>query len=223
LARGLKWGKPSLNLSVYVILDEKFLTQENTQELVEAVIAGGATVIQYRAKKKSAKDIYNTALVIRSITKKHHIPFIVNDRPDIALAVGADGVHIGQKDLPPQVVRKLIGERAILGMSTHTLSEVAGATKLKELSYISFGPVFPTKTKENAGAPVGTEKLCKAVKLSSLPVVVVGGINFENIHSVLTCSPAGVAVAGAILSSENPEESTKALRREVEKATKLGK
>ena len=186
-----------IDLSLCVITDERFLDVSNICEAVERAILGGATVVQYRAKKKTAKEMYEEALKVREVTRRHHVPFIVNDRLDLALAVKADGVHVGQDDLPVDAVRTITGKEFILGLSTHNLGQVRKANEEKLVDYIGFGPVFPTTTKENPDPVTGVEALCEAVRISELPVVAIGGINEKNIDEVLKCRPAGVAVVRA--------------------------
>jgi thiamine-phosphate pyrophosphorylase len=201
-----------IDLSLYVITDERFLNVFNIFESVERAILGGATVVQYRAKKKTAKEMYEEALIVREVTRRHHVPFIVNDRLDLALAIKADGVHVGQDDLPVDAVRTIAGKEFILGLSTHNLGQVRKANEEKLADYIGFGPVFPTTTKENPDPVTGVEALCEAVRISELPVVAIGGINEKNIDEVLKCRPAGVAVVRAAFEKGDPYENVLRLK-----------
>jgi len=205
-----------IDLSLYAITDERFLNPFNLYEAVERAIFGGVTVVQYRAKKKTAKEMFEEALIVREVTKHHQIPFIVNDRLDIALAVKADGVHLGQGDLPVDVAREIGGSYFIIGLSTHNLKEVRRASEERIADYIGFGPVFPTNTKENPDPVTGIEKLCEAVKESKLPVVAIGGINTDNVEEVLRCKPDGVAVVRGIFEKGDPFENAKLLREMIE-------
>ncbi|ADU96565.1 thiamine phosphate synthase [Thermovibrio ammonificans] len=190
---------------LYGITDERFLNPFNIVEAVERAILGGAKVIQYRAKRKSAREMYEEALLVREATRNHDAVFIVNDRLDLALAVEADGVHLGQSDLPFELVKGIAGEEFIVGLSTHNLEQVREANEKKEfLDYIGFGPVFPTTTKENPDPVTGVELLCRAVELSELPVVAIGGINPSNLEDVCRCKPAGVAVVRALFEKGDP-------------------
>ncbi len=207
--------KNSIDLSLYVITDERFLDSSNIYEAVEKAILGGATVVQYRAKKKTTKEMYQEALLVREITRRHNIPFIVNDRLDLALAVKADGVHVGQEDLPVEVIRKLVGEEFIVGLSTHNINQVREANKKGITDYLGFGPIFPTTTKENPDPVTGIEALCSAVKESKIPIVAIGGINKENIKPVISCRPAGVAVVRAAFENGNPYLNVKALKEKL--------
>jgi len=202
-----------LDLSLYVITDERFLNIFNIFEAVERAILGGATVVQYRAKKKSSREMYEEALLVREATKLHQVPFIVNDRLDLALAVGADGVHVGQEDLPVDAIRQIVGDEFIVGLSTHNLEQVKEANREKLASYIGFGPVFPTTTKEKPDPVTGIESLCRAVEVSELPVVAIGGIFVDNVREICSCKPSGVAVVRAVFEKGDPYENAKELRK----------
>ncbi len=208
--------KSSLDLSLYVITDERFLNVFNIFEAVERAILGGATIVQYRAKKKNSREMYEEALLVREATKLHQVPFIVNDRLDLALAVGADGVHVGQEDLPVDAIRQIVGREFIVGLSTHNLSQVREANREKLADYIGFGPVFPTTTKENPDPVTGVEDLCRVVEESELPVVAIGGIFADNVKEVCSCKPAGIAVVRAVFESGDPYENAKNLRKSIE-------
>jgi thiamine-phosphate pyrophosphorylase len=203
---------------LYAITDERFLNPFNIFEAVEQAILGGASVVQYRAKKKTSREMYEEALLVREATKAHDALFIVNDRLDLALAVEADGVHLGQEDLPVEVVKGIAGEEFIVGLSTHNLEQLKEANEKKEfIDYVGFGPVFPTTTKENPDPVVGVEQLCAAVRLSELPVVAIGGINASNLEEVCACKPQCVAVVRAIFEEGDPYENARRLSELLEK------
>ncbi|RUM46610.1 MAG: thiamine phosphate synthase [Hydrogenothermus sp.] len=197
---------------LYAITDENLLKEDFTKK-VEKALKSGVDIIQYRAKKKDAKDMIEEAIALKKLCIKYDVPLIINDRVDIALAVDADGVHVGQEDIPVLYVRKLIGNNKILGLSTKNLKHVEEANKLP-VDYIGFGSIFPTNTKEDAKV-AGLEKLKKAVKISLQPVVAIGGINENNIDEVLKTGCSGVAVVSAIFAGENIEENTKNLKEKV--------
>ena len=182
-------------------------------EITEKALEGGVDVVQYRAKRKEIRIFYEEAKVVNSVCKKYGVPFIVNDRVDIALAVGADGVHVGDKDLHPLIVRRIVGKNFIIGFSTHSLSEVLSANGLVGIvDYLGFGPIFHTKTKEDARKPVGTEKLEKVLRISKLPVVAIGGINIYNVEEVIAKKPFGIAVSSGIYLGD-PYENAKKLKK----------
>jgi len=211
--RELPAEKPFL----YAITDERFLNVFNIYEAVERAILGGAKVIQYRAKKKTTREMLQEALLVREATKHHDALFIVNDRLDLALAVEADGVHLGQDDLPVEYAREIAGKDFIVGLSTHNLEQVEEANRKREfIDYIGFGPVFPTTTKENPDPVTGIENLCRATEVSQLPVVAIGGIFRENIREVARCGVSGIAVVRAVFEKGDPYENARELVGELE-------
>ena len=197
---------------LYAITDEHLLKEDFTKK-VEKALKSGVDIIQYRAKKKDAKDMIEEAIALKKLRIKYNVPLIINDRIDIALAIDADGVHVGQEDIPVLYVRKLIGNNKILGLSTKNLNHVEEANKLP-VDYIGFGSIFPTNTKENAKV-AGLEKLKKAVEISLQPVIAIGGINENNIDEVLKTGCSGVAIVSAIFAGENIEENTKNLKEKI--------
>lgn len=147
------------------------------------MIESGIKVVQYREKEKSLGEKYRECLEIREMTARLGVTFIVNDHADLALMVGADGVHLGQDDLPPGKVRELVGDEMIIGLSTHSPAQ-AGAAARSGVDYIGVGPIFSTRTKKDVCAPVGLEYLDFVVKNIALPFVAIGGIKEHNIAAV---------------------------------------
>jgi thiamine-phosphate pyrophosphorylase len=192
---------PRVFQGLCLITDRK-AGQRTTEEMVQAALKSGARWIQYREKEKTRREIYREALQLRDVTRQFGGLFIVNDHADIALAVDADGVHLGQDDLPLREARKIMGNR-IIGISTHSLSEAIGAAE-GGADYIGFGPVFPTVTKD-AGTPKGAAMLRDIKKEVSIPVVAIGGISLENLPEVLASGADAVAVASAILRGDISE------------------
>lgn len=198
----------NLDLSLYLVTDksddvEKFL------KTIEEAIKGGVSVVQIREKTADTLDFYNLALKVKEITSKYNVPLIINDRVDIALAIDADGVHVGQSDMPCDVTRRLIGEDKILGISAATVEEAQKAEK-DGADYIGTGAVFPTATKDDAPS-VTKEELKEVVESINIPVVAIGGINLENAHQLVDTGIAGLSVVSAIMSSENPKKSSEEL------------
>ncbi len=171
-------------------------------EMVTIALDSGIRWIQYREKEKTRKEIFEEALMVREITQRRGALFIVNDHADIALAVDADGVHLGQDDLPLREARKIMGDR-IIGISTHSLREAKSAAR-GGADYIGFGPVFSTLTKD-AGAPKGVELLRKVKGQVRIPVVAIGGISLRNLPEVLATGVDAVAVASALLRGDMAE------------------
>ena len=197
-----------LDLSLYLVTDksddvEKFL------RTIEDGIKGGVSVVQIREKTADTLDFYNLALKVKDITTKYDVPLIINDRVDVALAIDADGVHVGQSDMPCDVTRKLIGNDKILGVSAATIEEAQKAER-NGADYIGTGAVFPTATKDDA--PKITKKDLKDVVDSiSIPVVAIGGITIDNAHELNDTGIAGLSVVSAIMSAENPKKASEEL------------
>ena len=198
----------TLDLSLYLVNDksddiDKFL---NT---IEEAIKGGVTVVQIREKTAETLDFYNLALKVKEITTRHNVPLIINDRVDVALAIDADGVHVGQSDMPCDVTRRLIGEDKILGVSASTVDEAQKAEK-DGADYIGTGAVFPTATKDDAPS-VTKEELKEVVDSIEIPVVAIGGITLENAHELTDTGIAGLSVVSAIMSADNPKKASQEL------------
>lgn len=198
----------TLDLSLYLVTDksddvEKFLMT------IEEAIKGGVSVVQIREKTADTLDFYNLALKVKEITEKHNVPLIINDRVDVALAVDAEGVHVGQSDMPCDVTRALVGSDKIVGVSAATIEEARKAES-DGADYIGTGAVFPTATKDDA--PKITKKdLKEIVESISIPVVAIGGITLNNAHELNDTGIAGLSVVSAIMSSENPKKSSEEL------------
>jgi len=207
----------NLDLTLYLITDDGYLSGRDWLKALEEAIKGGVTVIQYRSKSgtRTTREMYEELLQLRELTKRYGIPLIVNDRVDLALAVDADGVHIGQDDLPAEVVRKILGEEKVIGISTHSLDEVEEANKLS-VDYIAFGSVFRTPTKEKP-IIVGVEQLKEAKKRAKRPLVAIGGIMPYNVDEVIKAGADGVAVISAILGFENTYKAAESMKRAIEK------
>ena len=173
----------------------KFSHLEQTKQL----IAGSAKIIQLREKKASSGDFYQAAKEVMLFARERNVKIIINDRVDIALAIGADGVHLGQDDLPPTEARKILGEKAIIGFSTHNIEQAIEAVLLP-INYLAIGPIFATTTKENADPVIGIEGLLKVRQaIGNFPLVAIGGIDFENARHILANGADSIAVISAIL------------------------
>ena len=197
-----------LDLSLYLVTDksddvEKFL------KTIEEAIKGGVTVVQIREKTAETLDFYNLALKVKEITTKYNVPLIINDRVDVALAIDADGVHVGQSDMPCDVTRKLIGNDKILGVSAATIPE---AKKAQEdgADYIGTGAVFPTATKDDAPS-ITKQDLIDISNSIHIPVVAIGGITVENANELAGTGIAGLSVVSAIMSADNPKKASEKL------------
>ncbi len=174
-------------------------------EVLAAVIAGGARIVQLRAKKYSDRDFFNQAKKFRKITAEHGVLLIINDRIDVALATEADGVHLGQTDLPVETARRLAPE-LLIGVSTHDLAEALAAEKAGA-DYINIGPIFSTQTKE--AKPIGVEAIRQIAPKINIPFTVMGGIKLENVDSVLAVGARRVAVVTALTLAKDIAKSTR--------------
>ena len=198
----------SIDLSLYLVTDNS-ADEEKFLKTIEESINGGVSVVQLREKTADTLEFYNLALKVKEITTKYNVPLIINDRIDVALAVDADGVHVGQSDMPCDVARKLIGENKILGVSAATIDEAKKAEK-DGADYIGTGAVFPTSTKDDA--PSITKKDLKNIVDSiNIPVVAIGGINIENANELKNTGISGLSVVSAIMSADNPKKASEKL------------
>ncbi|WP_296783170.1 thiamine phosphate synthase [uncultured Methanobrevibacter sp.] len=198
----------NIDLSLYLVTDksddvEKFL------KTIEEAIKGGVSVVQIREKTADTLDFYNLALNVKKITEKYDVPLIINDRVDVALAIDADGVHVGQSDMPCDVTRALVGPDKIVGVSAATIEEAKKAES-DGADYIGTGAVFPTATKDDA-PKITKNDLKEIVESINIPVVAIGGITLNNAHELNDTGIAGLSVVSAIMSSENPKKSSEEL------------
>jgi thiamine-phosphate pyrophosphorylase len=188
-----------------------FITERSASNLpygdmVLRALKAGVKWVQYRDKDRTGREIYEESVRLRSVTRDFGAVLVVNDHPDIVLAAEADGVHLGQEDLPLKGARKILGKK-IIGISTHSLAQAVDAEK-GGADYVGFGPVFHTTTKD-AGSPKGIEMLFKIKKKLRIPVVAIGGITLENLSMVLETGVDAVAVASAILSGDIEKNTAK--------------
>lgn len=196
-----------LDLSVYVITDAHLRGDRGHLDVASAAVKGGATVIQFREKGASTKELYLTAMKLKELLSPLGIPLIINDRIDIALAVDADGVHLGQDDMPVEVARRIMGPEKIIGASAASLEEALEARRMGA-DYIGFGPVFPTGTKPDAAPPTGIGPLKDTCKKVGIPVVAIGGITADNAHLCIEAGASGVAVISAVVLAADMVEAT---------------
>ncbi|SCM82432.1 Thiamine-phosphate synthase [uncultured Sporomusa sp.] len=194
----------SVDYSLYLVTDRDCLGGKELVATVEQALQGGATVVQVREKNLSTLEFFQVTSRIKSITDKYGVPLIVNDRADIALAVDAAGLHIGQEDLPLAVARRLLGPDKIIGVSASTLEEALLAQE-QGADYLGVGAVFPTNTKDDADS-VSLAALKSIKEQVRIPVVAIGGINRSNVQPVMETGIAGVAVVSAVIAAQDPYE-----------------
>lgn len=200
---------------IYGITGDNFSNGRSNYFCVEEMIKGGIKIVQYRAKTKDTREKVKEAREIRELCRKDGVIFIVNDNVDIALLVDADGVHIGQEDMHPDDVRKLIGDNKIIGLSTHSEKQGMEAYKNPNVDYIGVGPIFPTTTKDTT--PVGLGYLEYAVKNLDLPFVAIGGIKAQNIDAIIAKGAQRVCLVSEIVGADSISDMARNLQEKFNK------
>jgi thiamine-phosphate pyrophosphorylase len=202
--------KPNIDYTLYLVTDRDLMSSGTIEESVEQAILGGATLVQLREKTANSRDFYETALRVRAVTNQYGVPLIINDRVDMALAVHADGVHVGQEDLPASAVRRLLGPDAIVGVSAGNLAE-ALAAEVDGADYIGVGAMYATGTK--ADAQVITMEQLRAIRAAvTLPIVVIGGINQATVPHFAGTRIDGIAVVSAIIAQPDVAAAARELK-----------
>jgi thiamine-phosphate pyrophosphorylase len=197
-------SRTNLDLSLYLITDRALCGARGVSEVVAQAVAGGVTLVQLRDPAAKTAALVELGRALLAQLAPRGVPLIVNDRVDVALAIGAAGVHIGQDDMTPKDARALVGAQRIVGLSVGTLAELA-RSDLSQVDYLGVGPVFATRTKLDAGAAIGIEGLRAIAARSRLPLAAIGGIDRSNAAAVLAAGAAGVAVVSAICAAGDPK------------------
>ena len=208
------FDKSKIDYTLYFCTDRKLMSCDTVEKSVELAIAGGVSVVQLREKDISSREFYETALRVLKITKAHNVPLIINDRLDICQAVGADGVHLGQSDIPCKIARKILGDDKIIGVSSHNAEEAAKAQS-DGADYLGVGAVFTTSTKANT-VPVSPEMIREIRKSVAIPFVVIGGVNEKNISQLYGLGINGAAVVSAICSEKDITAASRTMRKAAE-------
>lgn len=200
-----------VNLTLYLVTDSTYHTEESFLHTVEEACIGGATIVQLREKGGSSRDYLNQALKVKEITDRYHIPLIIDDRIDIALACNAAGVHVGQSDLPVSYARRLLGPDKIVGATAKTVPQALEAYK-QGADYLGVGAMFPTTTKVVTvlTAPATLTEIRHTVPI---PVVAIGGLNRENMDILKDTAADGIAVVSAIMKAEDPRSAAEELKK----------
>ena len=206
-----------MDYTLYLVTDASLSRNRTHTQVVEAAIRGGVTAVQYREKSANTRQMIDEARALRQLCRAAGVPFIVNDRIDVALAVDADGVHVGQDDMPVAMARRLIGNSRILGVSAGNVDEARRAEE-QGANYIGASPIFATATKPDAPPAIGVEGLRKMTRVVSIPVVAIGGMNVENVSSVIAAGASGVAVVSAIVGAEDVEAAARSIRAAAQSA-----
>ncbi|WP_096184209.1 thiamine phosphate synthase [Effusibacillus lacus] len=210
-----------LDSRLYVITGSAFLKGRKLEDVILQAIGGGADCIQLREKDVSSRELLEMAVLLRKLTKETGTTFIVNDRVDIAQAVGADGVHLGQQDLPIAVAREILGPDKIIGISTHDSKEAIEAER-SGANYIGLGPVHPTPTKSDAEPAIGLQGIREVCRHVSIPVVAIGGIKQKDVEDIIRSGASGVAVISAVIGADDVHAAAKAMRDAVDRVRKEG-
>ena len=209
-----------LDLSLYLVTDRDLSQGRATGNIVAAAVRGGVTCVQLREKQASTREFVAKARAIKTLltAQERHIPLIINDRLDVALAVGADGVHLGQSDMELCDARRIAGANFIIGISAESVAD-AMAAAAAGADYLGISPVFATPTKTDTAPPLGLEGIRAIRAAVSLPLVGIGGINQDNASAVLQAGADGVAVVSAIVSAACPRSAAAALKQQIHSIT----
>ena len=200
------------DLRLYLVTDRDLANGKPLEQIIEEAVKGGVSMVQIREKDSNTRDFYQLAVSVKQILQKYNVPLIINDRLDIALAADADGLHIGQSDLPYEQARKILGPDKIIGLSVESIEQAREANKL-DVDYIGLSPVFSTQTKNDIAKPLELDGVREIVSFTKHPTVAIGGINTKNAGDVIHAGADGIAVVSAIISNENPKEAASELRK----------
>ncbi|MDY2729407.1 thiamine phosphate synthase [Clostridium sp. HCP1S3_B4] len=206
--------KNNIDLSLYLVTDRKCLKNKDLNSAIEEAILGGVTLVQLREKSSDSLELFNIAKEVKKITDKHNIPLIIDDRIDIAMAVDATGVHLGQEDIPCNVARKILGSDKIIGVSAHNIKEALKAQS-DGADYLGCGSVFNTSTKNNVTS-LKIQELREIKEKVNIPVVAIGGINEKNVLELRGTGIDGIAIVSAILGKDNIKKAAEELKYTIE-------
>lgn len=204
-------------MKLYLVTDEELLNGKDLYQTVEEAVKGGVTMVQLRQKESSTNNFVERALRLKQILKKYDVPLIINDRIDIALAIDADGVHIGQSDMPYKIARSILPKGKIIGLSVESPEQVIEANKLNP-DYIAASPVFSTTTKTNTITEWGVDGIQWIKSVCRHPLIGIGNMNIDTIPAVIRAGADGVAVVSAIISSQNPQKAAKELSEAINRS-----
>jgi thiamine-phosphate pyrophosphorylase len=202
----------NIDYSLYLVTDRSLARGRATLDIVKAAVLGGTTCVQLREKDCSTLDFIQQALSIKEFLSTHGVPLIINDRLDVAQAVSADGVHLGQTDMPLDMARTIVGDTMIIGISAESLKDAIEAEK-GGADYLGVSPIYTTPTKTDTAPPLGLEGLRNIRNAVKIPLVGIGGLNKDNSADVIRNGADGVAVVSAIVAAENPETAARELKQ----------
>ena len=207
----------SIDYSLYLVTDRGLSLGRSTREVVEMAVRGGATCVQLREKTASTREFIREALAIKDLLATHQVPLIINDRLDVAMAVDAEGVHLGQKDMALEVAQSIAGGRMLIGISVESLADAIAATE-GGADYLGVSPIYDTPTKTDTAPALGLKGLAEIRRTVKTPLVAIGGLNVDNAAEVIRSGADGVAVVSAIVSAEDPEKAARQLKDVIYKA-----
>ncbi|WP_147819655.1 thiamine phosphate synthase [Salidesulfovibrio onnuriiensis] len=210
-------ARPSVDLSLYLVTDSAMCVQRGLEAVVAEAVEGGVTLVQLREKHAATREFIDLAARLKAVLDGKGVPLLINDRVDVALAVGAAGVHVGQSDMRVRDVRRLLGRDAIVGLTMDTDEQVREAETL-DVDYLGLGPIFPTATKEDHSEVLGYDGFIRRRNLSRHPCVAIGSVTEACAADLMRAGADGVAVVSAICRAEDPREAARRLRRAVEEA-----
>jgi thiamine-phosphate pyrophosphorylase len=214
--------RKTVDYSLYLVTDRRLAKGRTTLDIVRAAVQGGVTCVQLREKTCSTREFIAEALAIRDFLNARGIALIINDRVDIAQAVGADGVHLGQSDIPLDIARSLVGASMLVGISVESLDEAVQA-EAGGADYLGISPIYPTPTKTDTAPPLGLQGLRAIRRAVNLPLVGIGGLNQQNAAPVIQHGADGIAVVSAIVAATDPEQAARQLRQEIIRAKNTSK
>ena len=213
--------KPEIEYSLYLVTDREMIGRRSFSETVMAAVRGGVNIVQLREKNCSTREYIELAGALKSLLSDSRVPLIINDRVDVAVASGADGVHIGQSDMPYTIARKMMGPGAIIGLTVESEEQAQKAEQL-DADYLGVSTIFPTPTKTDTEYVWGVEGLKKLAMISRHRLVAIGGLNESNAGEIINAGADGVAVVSAICSAQDPESAARELRKIID-FTRKGK
>lgn len=200
----------NIDKALYLVTDRQLSKNRPLEYVVEEAVKGGVSIVQLREKDCSSLEFYQIAKSLKKVLKPYNVPLIINDRLDIALACDAEGVHLGQSDLPFTIARKILGKGKVIGVSVENIEQAEYMNKWN-IDYIGVSPVFSTLTKTDTAEPLGLEGLRKIAEISEHPIVAIGGINKSNAADIIGAGADSLSVVSAIMSADSPQEAAKEL------------
>jgi thiamine-phosphate pyrophosphorylase len=203
-----------IDYSVYLVTNKELSGGRSTLEIVKAAVKGGVTCVQLREKTSSTREFIREAMAIKDFLNESKIPLIINDRVDVAMAVGADGIHLGQRDMPLTMARDIVKDTTIIGISAESLEDALEAER-QGADYVGVSPIYATPTKTDTAPPLGLKGLKAIRRAVKLPLVGIGGLNKDNVRSFIENGGDGVAVVSAIISANDPEQAARDLKTAV--------